>query len=241
MRNWTFAGYVGFGDRTDVDRILDDFPASAARKLLVGIHADHKAFFDGSTKKRSLQANAFICDTRTFNILDYRPKNKAKIAEELLNISASINAPRFDGFQLRCTWPSPLLIESFMRTAPMAIVLRIGQKAFEAAGNSAKRLALKARDYEGLATHILLDFCPIERFRADLVESCLGELRTKTSLGLAVGGIDLGSCGCSKELYAVARKFPGLSVEAEATPDIDPFPIKKVLRLLKKADGKRRS
>ena len=222
-----YIGITGFMYPTEVDCAISCFPGVSPRQLMVGVLASWKSL-RGIPLKTKWQkqfpspdaiADLFFDDAKVLNLIHYSTKEgeESSLLQDMLKIH-ELAGPNFHGFQLNIPWPEIRLLDEY-RTAMghnFRIVLQVGQKAMEVAGNTPKGLVEMLNHYVGIVDGILLDPSggygkPFDTERARELLSTVKDKSWDIGLGVA-GGLGPDSLGLVEPLLA---EFPDLSIDAQ--------------------------
>lgn len=230
----TYIGVTGFTETSQVRSALEAFPLHPTHALMVGVAASWKSLRGLPLKPHWAKrmppperiASLFLPDRRAENLIHYScdPEQEPTLLDDLLRLN-DLAGPHFHGFQLNITWPDPMVLDKFKQQAGVGkeIVINIGPKAVEIAGQTPKNLARRVAEYEYFADAILFDpsqgqgleFDP-ERAREFLL--AIDDADLDLQLGVA-GGLGPETVW---RVGPLLRDFPQLSIDAESrlrTPD----------------------
>lgn len=163
--------YIGIADFTDfqqVQQMLEVFTAfrlaGSKRMLQVGAMMSQKTLNDLPT----VWANAFppkeniahiFGSDGAYNCLHYVDYYHSPDFRRDLTNAISFCGARIDALQLDMIWPSPVQVAEGVIASRKRIdvILQIGRKALEIAGNDPKAVVARLADYEGVIQRVLLD------------------------------------------------------------------------------------
>jgi len=220
-----YIGVTGFMDRTEVEAVLSSLPEGFNRKVMIGMLVSGKTVKGIPNKwpKRypmlDMVGSVFMDHPNALNLVHYNTKEEdpVKIVEELYMIE-ELAGPNFHGFQLNMVWPSPSMINLWLRNrGSKTIVLQCGSRAMAEINNSPEQLVEKSKNYEGIADYLLLD--PSgglgQSFNYEhllLYLDALHLARLNTRFGVAGG---LSPETFEPLMIPILERFPDVSIDAE--------------------------
>ena len=205
-----YIGITGFTTADEVNAVRAVWPENPTRLLMCGVLLSN-ALLDGQPSdapERCPNPNAiagiFADDPRCLNLIHYRPRAGANLADALARAS-DVGGPNCHGIQINATrgapWPEPsALAEYHRRSQPRRIVLQVGREAMASANGSPDALAQRCAAYAGgIVTDVLVDASeglgrPLD---AERTARYLDAIASATpGLGLvAAGGLHAGNVG----------------------------------------------
>ena len=166
-------------------------------------------------------AGIFSDDPRCVNLIHYRPRAGANLADALARAS-EVGGPNCHGVQINATlgapWPdTAALVEYRERSQPRRIVLQAGREAMASVVADPDRLAQRCAEYVGIVTDVLVDASeglglPLDARRsADYLEAIAD---AAPELGLVVAG---GLCADNIDelLSPLLPRWSRVSIDAE--------------------------
>ena len=222
-----YIGITGFTTPTEVAAVIQSLTSSPGRLLMCGVLLSN-ALLDGGTSDAPGRcpspdsiAGIFSSDSRCLNLVHYRPKADANLADVLARAMA-VGGANCHGVQINATkgapWPSPLALQEFRdRCQPRRIVLQVGGEAMKTAENRPDEIARRCARYEGILTDVLVDASegmgvPLDAQRTIRYLAAIAE--TAPSMGLVVAG---GLCADNLDslLSPLLPHWAGVSIDAE--------------------------
>lgn len=213
-----YIGITGFMTNEEVIDILNLFPISSKRLLMVGVLASWKTLYENKASNRYPNidniAKIFPSHLLALNLIHYNTKNTENLCEQLVLLSR-LGGKNLHGFQLNMTWPPTYELYKFRSKYPdHIIVLVITAQALNET-NSPNVLVSKIEDYKGLVDYVLLDQSegygiPLD---TELMQKCIDVLKLNRSMGIVVaGGLSSKTLNLVEPLI---KNFPDLSIDAE--------------------------
>lgn len=218
-----YIGVTGVTDLAQAHALLGALPPNSGRTLMVGGLMSFKTMRGGANKwpKRYLPAEAiagiFPKDTRALNLIHYNTKEEGVSLAEQLCEAMRVGGAHCHGMQLNIAWPDPAQIGSFRLTYPDAvIVIQVGARAFERAGNDPLGLVRLVADYRDAIDFVLLDPSgglgkPFDPAALRVYLQALRAARLPVKCGVA-GDLSPATLGL---LEPLAGDFPDLCTDAE--------------------------
>lgn len=192
------------------------------RLLQAGVMMSYKSLNGLETKwaaawpKNEAIAGIFVDAVDVLNCLHYADYDGASGGDDIRR-ALRYGGPHLNAVQLDMIWPKPELLE-LMRglKSELRIILQVGAKALEQAGDDADTLIERLKPYRGLVDDVLLDRSGGQGLAMNPahLETFIYELRARRpDLGIALAG---GLGPDSLRLVApLIRKFPELSIDAQ--------------------------
>ena len=222
-----YIGITGFCSRSEVDALLAAVPAQPNRLLMCGVLLSN-ARLSGKPSDAPNRcpapdaiAGIFSEDPRCLNLVHYRPRAGADLAEALARASA-IGGPNCHGVQINATrgvpWPDPAALAAYWAQCnPTRIVLQAGREAMASVGQRPSALAGRCAAYSGLVTDVLVDASeglglPLDAARSAEYLSAIHS--AAPGLGLVVAG-GLHSANVAELLSPLLPKWSTVSIDAE--------------------------
>jgi hypothetical protein len=162
-----YIGITGFTKPEEVESAINAFPVDY-RKLMVGVLATFKSLrgipmkpkWAKQTPSPKAISDLFLDDIRVINLVHFSTEEgqEDSIFAHMLKIH-QLAGPNFDGFQLNLAWPDTWAINRYRSSVDRGrqIVLQIGQKAVEQAGNTPQGVINRLSYYIGVIDAVLLD------------------------------------------------------------------------------------
>ncbi len=163
--------YIGITDFTNFDqvkRMLSVFKKHSQRglnrKLHVGVMMSYKTLHGIETQfskvfpPKETIASIFASD-ETYNCLHYADyRGHPELWKSLLH-AIQYGGMGIDALQLDITWPDPGEVANAVHASRknLEVILQVGNKAFEEAGDDPDAVVERLRDYEGVICRVLLD------------------------------------------------------------------------------------
>ena len=222
-----YVGITGFTTPEEVGAVIQSLSSSPERFLMCGVLLSN-ALLNGATSDAPGRcplpgsiAGIFSSDPRCLNLVHYRPRAEADLAETLARAMA-VGGVNCHGVQINAIrgapWPDPLVLQEFRdRCHPRRIVLQIGREAMKSAESRPDEIARRCASYEGIVTDVLVDASegmgvPLDaqrtiRYLAAIAEAVPG-------MGLVVAG---GLCADNLDalLSPLLLHWAGVSIDAE--------------------------
>ena len=222
-----YIGITGFTTPEEVAAVIGNLPSSAERLLMCGVLLSN-ALLDGGTSDAPGRcpspgsiAGIFSSDPRCLNLVHYRPRAEADLADVLARAMA-VGGVNCHGVQINATrgapWPDPVALQEFRdRCHPRRIVLQVGGEAMKAAQGHPDEIAQRCVPYEGIVTDVLVDASegmgvPLD---AQHTITYLAAIADATpSMGLVVAG---GLCADNLDslMSPLLPEWAGISIDAE--------------------------
>lgn len=217
----SYIGITDFDNRFRVIEMLDLFPESHPRKLMMGVMSSWKWFHGGTTKwnkvwlPRDQIKQMFVDHPKVFNTLHWADYDNMTSNTDI--IRACLDCGKYlHAVQLDMIWPRFNLCWVIRDTIRVPIILQVGKKALEDISNDEAKLLLKLEIYRTLIDGILLD-CSMGRgvpmnpelLRSFIipVKSAFPELHIAVAGGLGPDTIHL--------VEPIIREFPDVSFDAQ--------------------------
>ena len=162
-----YIGITGFTTADEVAAVAGALPARPARLLMCGVLLSN-ALLSGQPSAAPNRcpppdaiAGIFADDPRCLNLVHYRPRAGANLADALARVS-DIGGPNCHGVQINATrgapWPEPAALAEYReRRRPRRIVLQVGREAMAAAEHNPAEIARRCAAYAGIITDVLVD------------------------------------------------------------------------------------
>ncbi len=162
-----YVGITGFTAADEIAAVVATLPEHPPRLLMCGVLLSN-ALLAGQPSGAPTRcpppdaiAGIFSNDPRCLNLVHYRPRAGANLADALTQATAS-GGPNCHGVQINATrgapWPEPASLDEYRRRAhPRRIVLQAGREAMASVSNNPDELAQRCANYAGIATDILID------------------------------------------------------------------------------------
>ena len=222
-----YIGITGFCSRSEVDAVLAAVPAQPNRLLMCGVLLSN-ARLSGKPSDAPNRcpppdaiAGIFSEDPRCLNLVHYRPRAGADLAEALARATA-IGGPNCHGVQINATrgvpWPDPAALAAYWAQCnPTRIVLQAGREAMASVGHRPSALAGRCAAYSGLVTDVLVDASeglglPLDAARSAEYLSAIHS--AAPDLGLVVAG-GLSAVNIAELLSPLLPQWAGVSIDAE--------------------------
>jgi hypothetical protein len=253
-----YIGITGFMTREELERVAAHMPKNCDHLLMAGILMSSKTLngiqnkypFKYPKRKDVLGISLDDDHDSIMKTIHYNTDSSDDgLLVELMAMMGLFKFPRciredettgVEAVQLNVAWPHPNILEEFNTLTAdhfVALILQIGQKAFDMVNNSPEQLANKLVEYKGVTDYILLD--PSggvgKKMEIPVIRDYLAAIRDKDldiNLGCA-GGLCSGNLD---ELRPLIEEFPDLSYDAEGrlrNPD-DTLNLDECVAYLKK-------
>lgn len=222
-----YIGITGFSSADEVAAVVAALPATPARRLMCGVLLSN-ARLTGQTGGAPNRcpppdtiAGIFSDDSRCLNLVHYRPRAGANLADVLAR-ATEIGGPHCHGVQINATrgmpWPNPSLLADYRRRGePRRIVLQLGREAMASVGGDPDALARRCAEYSGIVTDVLVDASeglgiPLDAERSRPYLETIATVAP--ALGLAIAG---GLCADNLPtlLAPLLPNWAGVSIDAE--------------------------
>ena len=222
-----YIGITGFTSPTEVAAVLATLPDAPERLLMCGVLLSNALLAGASSDAPNRCpppdgiAGIFSYDPRCVNLIHYRPRAGANLADALARAS-EVGGPNCHGVQINATrgapWPNPAaLVEYCERSQPQRIVLQAGREAMASVDADPARLAERCAEYAGIVTDVLVDASeglglPLDAVRSARYLDALVDAAPE--LGLVVAG---GLCADNIEelLSPLLPRWSRVSIDAE--------------------------
>ena len=222
-----YIGITGFTTPDEVAAVVAALPHSPSRLLMCGVLLSN-ALLDGEPSDAPNRcpppntiAGIFTDDPRCLNLVHYRPRPGADLADALIR-AHEVGGPNCNGVQINATrgapWPDPSsLIEYKNRSQPRRIVLQAGREAMASVDGDPSRLAQRCAEYAGIVTDVLVDASeglgiPLDAVRSahylEAVASAAPELALVVAGGLCASNMD-------ELLSPLQPEWAAVSIDAE--------------------------
>ena len=222
-----YIGITGFTTRDEIAAVLDAVPAAPGRLLMCGVLLSN-ALLSGDPSDAPNRcpppdaiAGIFSDDPRCLNLIHYRPRPGANLADALAR-AHQVGGPNCHGVQINATrgapWPDPTaLLEYRTRSQPRRIVLQAGREAMASVDGDPARLAQRCAEYVGLVTDVLVDASeglglPLDAARSAGYLDALAD--AAPDLGLVVAG-GLHADNIDALLSPLLPRWRHVSIDAE--------------------------
>ena len=222
-----YIGITGFTMLEEVTAVIGSLPPSPRRLLMCGVLLSN-ALLDGGTSDAPGRcpspdsiAGIFSNDPRCLNLVHYRPRAEADLADVLARAMA-VGGVNCHGVQINAIrgapWPDPVALQEFRnRCHPRRIVLQVGGEAMKAAASRPDEIARRCAPYEGIVTDVLVDASegmgvPLDAQRTITYLAAIAG--AAPSMGLVVAG---GLCADNLDalLSPLLPEWDGVSIDAE--------------------------
>ena len=222
-----YIGITGFTVPEEVAAVIRSLPSSPERLLMCGVLLSN-ALLDGGTSDAPGRcpspgsiAGIFSNDPRCLNLVHYRPRAEANLADVLARAMA-IGGENCHGVQINATkgapWPDPIALQEFRdRCQPGRIVLQVGGEAMRAAESRPDEIARRCASYESIVTDVLVDASegmgvPLDAQRTIRYLAAIAEAAPR--IGLVVAG---GLCADNLDalLSPLLPEWAEVSIDAE--------------------------
>ena len=222
-----YIGITGFCSRSEIDAVLASVPAEPNRLFMCGVLLSN-ALLSGEPSDAPNRcpppdriAAIFSDDPRCLNLIHYRPRPGADVADALTR-ATEVGGPHCHGVQINATrgapWPDPVALAAYReRCRPSRIVFQAGREAMESANHQPDELAHRCAAYSGLVTDVLVDASEGLGLPLDAARSAdyLAAIRDAApELGLVVAG-GLHSGNISELLSPLLPEWSAVSIDAE--------------------------
>ena len=222
-----YIGITGFTAPEEVAAVIQGLASSPERLLMCGVLLSN-ALLNGETSDAPGRcpspgsiAGIFSDDPRCLNLVHYRPRTEADLADVLARAMA-VGGANCHGVQINATrgtpWPDAVALQEFRdRCQPGRIVLQVGGEAMKAAESLPDEIARRCAPYEGIVTDVLVDASegmgvPLDAQRTIRYLAAIAE--AAPSMGLVVAG---GLCADNLDalLSPLLPQWAGVSIDAE--------------------------
>lgn len=222
-----YIGITGFTTSAEVTSVLATLPGSPARLLMCGVLLSN-ALLTGESSDAPNRcppigaiADIFSDDPRCLNLIHYRPRPGANLADALTR-ATQVGGPNCHGVQINATrgipWPElAALVEYREHGQPHRVVLQAGREAMASVDGDPTRLAQRCAEYAGIVTDVLVDASeglglPLDAARSAEYLYALADAAPE--LGLVVAG---GLCVDNIEelLSPLLSRWSHVSIDAE--------------------------
>ena len=166
-------------------------------------------------------AGVFSDDPRCLNLVHYRPRPGANLADALTR-ATEVGGPNCHGVQINATrgapWPDPAALTEYrQRSQPQRIVLQAGREAMASVDGDPYRLAQRCAEYAGIVTDVLVDASeglgiPLDASRSERYLQAVAS--TAPTLGLVVAG-GLSAANINELLSPLLPEWAAVSIDAE--------------------------
>lgn len=220
-----YVGITGFVMRDEVDRVLDVFPVSFNRKLMVGVLVSEKTLRGTPNKWQNRYpdpsniAGIFPDHSNVLNLVHFHARESERLFDRLLEVT-ELGGENFHGFQLNIKWPDIRVLENYKERYPSnVIILQCGSGALKLADGDPRILARFVWDYVDLCDYVLIDPSGgrgeplVPETTLKFLDHLYDVLDGKMNIGVAGG---LGVPGETRKLLQpIFEFFPDTSVDAE--------------------------
>ncbi len=222
-----YIGITGFTTPEEVAAVIQSLPSSPERLLMCGVLLSN-ALLNGGISDAPGRcplpvsiAGIFSSDPRCLNLVHYRPRAEADLANVLAR-AVAVGGVNCHGVQINATrgapWPDPIALQQFRdRCHPRRIVLQVGGEAMKAAESRPNEIACRCALYEGIVTDVLVDASegmgvPLDAQRTIRHLAAIAE--AAPSMDLVVAG---GLCADNLDalLSSLLSEWAGVSIDAE--------------------------
>ncbi len=242
-----YIGITGFTKKDEVTSALVAYPENHERLLMVGVLASYKTLRDIALTQKWQDrypnpvniSTLFTDDPRVLNLVHFNTEagQESSVLADMIRIH-NIAGPNFHGFQLNMAWPEIRQLDEYRMAFGFIprIVLQLGRRAMEIAGNTPQGVTDMLYNYVGLIDDVLFDPSggrgqPFDTERANQFLSAIADKGWGLGLGVA-GGLGPDSLYLVEPLL---KKFPNLSFDAEGllrnpNNDLNPQSVKAYIR-----------
>ena len=222
-----YIGITGFTTPEEVAAVVADLPARPGRLLMCGVLLSN-ALLSGQTSDAPNRcpppgaiASIFSDDPRCLNLVHYRPRPGANLADALVQ-ATEVGGPNCHGVQINATrgapWPEPAALTEYRhRSAPQRIVLQAGREAMASVDGDPTRLARRCAEYTGIVTDVLVDASeglgiPLDAIRSARYLEAMASAAPDLDLVVA-GGLSAGNI--AELLSPLLPQWADVSIDAE--------------------------
>ncbi len=222
-----YIGITGFTAPHEVAAVVSTLPPSSPRLLMCGVLISN-ALLSGEPSDAPNRcplpdsiAGIFSDDPRCLNLVHYRPRPDANLADALAQ-AHEIGGPHCHGVQINATrgapWPDPTALTEYrQRSRPSRIVLQVGREAMASVSHDPPQIAQRCAEYAGIVTDVLVDASeglgiPLDAARSVRYLDAIAA--AAPDLGLVVAG-GLSAANIAELLSPLLPRWAGVSIDAE--------------------------